>query len=246
MTAVLPLAGRARVGALRGASVSEMVVALLAGLLVVHLALGTLERFRSAQVRLARRTDALVALRVSRHLLRAELRVGLPGRDWRLADDSLGLRAFRGTALVCPTRPSPDELLVRYAGMRAPDPTKDSLLLVTGRGEVEVRALAGVAATADPCAAAGPGTVGRWRLDREPPADVVLARLFERGSYHLSGSALRYRRGLSGRQPLTPEVWTLPETAWTRTYEAIGVRLVPGDAGAGAAWSGFLAWTDRP
>lgn len=246
MTAVGSPRARARAGARLGASVPEMVVALLVGLLLVQLALVTLARIRSAQARLAQRTDALVALRVARHLLRAELRVGEPGRDWHFVDDSLALRAFRGTALVCPARPSADELLVRYAGLRGPDPAKDSLLLVTERGDVEVRALAGVAASNDPCGAAASGPSGRWRLDREPPADVVLARLFEHGSYHLSASALRYRRGLSGRQPLTPEAWSLSGTTWTRSGEVITIRVVPRDPRVGAGWRGFLAWTNGP
>ena len=53
---------------------------------------------------------------------------------------------------------------------------------------------------------AGVGSVGeRWRLGAAP-ADPVLLRLFETGSYHLSGGALRYRRGSGGRQPLTAAV----------------------------------------
>ena len=233
-------------GSRRGASVPEAVVALLVGLLVVHLALRTVEEMRSAQARLAKRTDALVALRVGRYVVRSELRVGLRGRDWVLSDESLSLRAFRGTATVCPIRPAPDELLVRYRGTRSPDPAKDSLLLLTARGGAEVRALAGMGAPAGSCAAAGAGALAQWRLDREPAADVVLARLFERGSYHLAGSALRYERGLSGRQPLTPEVWSHPSTTWTLSAERLGVRLVPRDADAGAGWSGFLAWASRP
>lgn len=43
-----------------------------------------------------------------------------------------------------------------------------------------------------------------WVLS-PPPARTVLTRVFERGSYHLVGGALRYRRGEGGRQPLTPE-----------------------------------------
>jgi hypothetical protein len=68
----------------------------------------------------------------------------------------------------------------------------------------------------------------------------VLARLFERGSYHLTGSALRYRRGGSGRQPLTPEIWS-SSTSWDVALERLGVEIVPAD-GAGEPWSGFLAW----
>jgi hypothetical protein len=34
---------------------------------------------------------------------------------------------------------------------------------------------------------------------------VLLARVFERGSYHLEDRAIRYRLGEAGRQPLTAE-----------------------------------------
>ena len=45
-----------------------------------------------------------------------------------------------------------------------------------------------------------------WTI--EPPVTgALVARIFERGSYHVVGRALRYRRGLGGRQPLTPNVF---------------------------------------
>jgi hypothetical protein len=57
-----------------------------------------------------------------------------------------------------------------------------------------------------------PGGARRWREDGRrdgllvpEPTDPVLGRIFEGGSYHFSGGALRYRRGAGGRQPLTPE-----------------------------------------
>lgn len=227
----------------RGGSVVELLVALLVGLLVVNLALETLARVRAAQVRMAARTDALVSLRVGRFLLRSELRFGRPGRDWTVAGDSLPIRAFRGTALVCPERPAADELLVWYRGLRGADPAKDSVLLIGPGGTADVRALVGVGAAPGACDAAGGAPVERWRLDAAPSGGVVLARLFERGSYHLSDAALRYDRGDSGRQPLTPEVWALPATAWLTGPDRLAVRLVPNDARAGEAWSGFLAWT---
>ena len=69
---------------------------------------------------------------------------------------------------------------------------------------------------------------------------MVVARLFERGSYHLSDATLRYRRGASGRQPLTPEVWSVA-TGWRLSGQRLGVAFTPART-AGSTWSGFLAW----
>jgi hypothetical protein len=223
-----------------GASLPEAIVALVVGLLVVQMALASLAKLRSAQADFAARTDALVALRVGRHVLRRELRHGLPGRDWVAAGDSLSLRAFRGTGLVCASDSTMAELVVAYRGDRAPDPSKDSLLLVTEEGLVAVRALIGTGVAAAPCPGVGASASARWRLDRAAPRATVVARVFERGSYHLSGAALRYRRGASGRQPLTPEVWAAT-TAWDVSAERLGVGIVPARV-SGATWSGFLAW----
>ncbi len=232
-----PACGRA------GISLPEALVALVLGMLVVHLGLNTLQRIKSAQVRLAVRSDALVALRVGRYVLRRELRRARPGRDWVLDRDSLSLRAFRGTAFVCPNDSATVELTVSYSGDRRPDPSKDSVLLFTREGEWEVRALAAVGSAPTSCGPVGTGSLATWRLDEAAPPGTVLARLFERGSYHLSGSALRYRRGLSGRQPLTPEIWSTA-TGWTRSGARVGLELFPRDADAGQPWSGFLSWVD--
>jgi hypothetical protein len=222
-----------------GATIAEAIVALVIGLLVLQLGLSTLARFRAAQARLVARGDALVALRIGRHVLRRELRHGMAGRDWVVDADSVSLRAFRGTALVCQADSAAAEVVVVFSGERAPDATKDSVLFVSGEGDVAVRALVGVGGAA-PCAGTLPGSPARWRLDRSAPHGAVAARLFERGSYHLSGAALRYRRGASGRQPLTPEVWTAA-TAWSASPARLGVTLVPA-ASTGAPWSGFVAW----
>jgi hypothetical protein len=226
-----------------GTSLPEAIVALTVGLLVLQLGLATLARFRTAQADLAARSDELVALRISRHVLRRELRHGLPGRDWTADADSLSLRAFRGTAIVCASDSVAAEMVVSYSGDRAPDPAKDSVLLLTADGRLSVRALAGTGVAPTPCTGPTAGVAARWRLDLGGPTGVVVARLFERGSYHLSGAALRYRRGTSGRQPLTPEVWS-NASAWDVSADRLGVGLVPVAPGAGSAtpWSGFLAW----
>jgi hypothetical protein len=231
-----------RAPARAGFSAVETIVALLVGLLVVQLGLTTLGRFRSAQRELGERADALVALRIGRHVLRRELRHGTPGRDWTTEHDSLALRAFRGVAMICASDTVSAELVVWYRGERAADSTKDSLLLLGEGGGAEARALLGTGVAPTPCTGPGSGVAERWRLDRAAPSGSLVARVFERGSYHLSNAALRYRRGVSGRQPLTPEVLSAT-TAWDLTDDRLGVTLVP--AREGAPWSGFLAWT-RP
>lgn len=232
-----------RAGTRSGVSLPEVLVALLLGLLIVHLALESLTRMEAARRRLASRTDALVALRVGRHVLRRELRHGQAGTDWGVGGDSLWIRAFRGVALVCTVDSSTASLVVSYTGDRAPDPTKDSLVLFDALGTPEVRALAGTSAAPSGCG--GPGTEARWLLDRAAPRGVAVAKLFEHGSYHVANAALRYRRGAAGRQPLTPEVWDAA-TGLTLSPDRVGLEIFPRDTAAGPAWSGFLAWLRAP
>lgn len=218
-------------------------MALLLGLFIVHLALSTLARLRETEVRLAARADGLVAMRVADHVLRRELRHATFGRDWAVDADSLALRAFRGTALVCPYESATSELTVSYDGDRRPDPAKDSVLLLTALGGVEVRALVGSAAASLPCGSVSAEALRMWTLDSPTGPGIVVARLFERGSYHLALSALRYRRGSSGRQPLTPEVWA-EGTAWSASGGRLGLEVLPESTDVGAPWSTFLAWRD--
>lgn len=216
-------------------------MALLLGLFVIHLGLATLSRLRVAEARLAARADALTAMRVAGHVLRRELRHGRPTDDWTVDGDSLALRAFRGTAVVCALDSVATEITVSYRGDRRPDPSKDSVLLVDATGRREARALVGTGGSAVGCGAALPSELETWTLDAPVEPGAVVARLFERGSYHLALSALRYRRGASGRQPLTPEVWA-DSTAWTARGGRLGLEVRPLRADAGPAWAAFLAW----
>jgi hypothetical protein len=232
-----------RRGRSAGVSAPEALVALLLGLFLAHLGFTTMARLRSGQARLATRTDGLMAMRVARHVLRSELRRGRPGEDWVASPDSLSLRAFRGTGLVCPHDTVTAELTVSYGGNRRPDPSKDSLLLVRADGSSEVRALVAVTAASTSCGPIAEEALETWELDTGVAPGSVLARLFERGSYHVNSSALRYRRGASGRQPLTPEVWS-GATAWSQAGARLGFQAYPRDALAGEPWSAFLAWTE--
>jgi len=222
-------------------------VALLLGLLVVHMGLDTLARLRATQARLATRGDGIVALRVGRHTLRRELRFGVQGRDWAADSDSLALRAFRGTALVCPADSAAVSLSVAFRGDRAPDVTKDSVLLVTEGGSRTARALVAIGAPSGACVGAPPEgfVAATWTVETVAPAGAVVAMLFEHGSYHLVDGALRYRRGRSGRQPLTPEVWA-STSGWITSDGHLGVELIPGSPDVGRPWAGYLAPYDTP
>jgi hypothetical protein len=90
-----------------------------------------------------------------------------------------------------------------------PDPTKDSVVVVGAYGGTWVGALVEDRPAAQSCPADPEEPLRLWRLSSDPPAGA-LARYFERGSYHLTTRALRWRRGGSGLQPLTPEALGAP------------------------------------
>ncbi len=213
-----------------GVSIVEALVALVLGILVLQLSLGVLARERRAQRRLREHAEAMGAVRIARHVLEAELRRGRAGRDWSVVGrDSLVLRAFRGVGLVCPWRPGAKTILVSYRGVRSPDPAKDSVLFLGDDGAWMSRALVSAAGSASPCPEAPDIAVQRWTLDRDTPAGVVLARVFERGSYHLSGGAFRYRRGAAGRQPLTPAVLRTPPSAFVLGDGTVALSVTTGE-----------------
>ena len=227
----------------RGASVVEALVALLLGLFLVHLGLETVLRMDRFQERWERRHEALLSSRIARSVLRGEL--ARSGGAWSSAGDSLRLRASRGTGVVCDVGPAADELLVSFRGDRYGDPTKDSVELVTDQGDITVLALRSSAPAATPCAVGVAGEEARvWRVEGAVPPDVVLARNFEVGSYHLAGSALRYRLGGGGRQPLTPQVWEDAGTRLASVDSALVLELAP-RPGYGSSRSDFLWWLAR-
>ena len=192
-----------------GFTLVEVVIALLACALLGGLALRGYAAVASANRRLGRTCDELWALRAIRWGLREELAAGVAGRDWSAhPPDSIRLRAFRSTALVCAAGADSSVVVIRYGGRR-PDPSKDSVLVLAASGGWSAAGLDGVAQEGCPAGVHGGrpsgAAVERWRLS-EAATGPVLVRLYERGSYHLTGRALRYRRGGGGRQPLTAEV----------------------------------------
>lgn len=164
------------------------------------LVLGAVAGFAAAQGRLVALTHDRVrvgeAVRVAQVVLGAELRsLGTPDLSV-LTPDSVRIRAVRGGGPVCEARGQ--ELLVRYRGVRRPEPAKDSVVLVRASTATPALAIAGVAA--DPrCGGALRLTVDGDLRD----TDLGLALVFETGSYSIGDGALRYRRGAGGRQPLT-------------------------------------------
>lgn len=165
------------------------------------LVLAALARFAGAQGRLiATQHDqvrAAEAVRAAALILEGELRHLTSADVGVAAAESLQVRAFRGGGVICKSEGA--DILVRYRGMRLPNPAKDSVLLVTARepgGAASFGVEAGAADTA--C-----GGALRVTLTSAPEHPRGVALLYESGSYHLSSGALRYRVGRGGRQPLT-------------------------------------------
>ena len=199
-------------------------MSLLLTLLLAQLSWSVLLAARRTTARLTARAEALDTERLGWHVLSAEVRAGVAGRDWSVAlSRVLPLRAFRGLGELCPGTSDAEGGLVRYHGIRLADPAKDSLLLLTGAGEWRTVKLVARATTSLRCPGWEAGALERWRWD-PPVAGVLLARVFERGSYHLEDGALRYRLGEAGRQPLTLERLEAAST-FARVGAALELRL---------------------
>ena len=221
---------------MRGGTLIEAIVTLVLGLLLVQMSLGALARGHTLHQGLLERADALKTVRIVRWVLRAELSKGHPGEDWMVHDaDSIVLRAYRGVAFPCLI--TTGRLDVTYRGGRDPDPEKDSVLLVYESGETDVRALERW----------GPGASCSWRLGVSPSgwsaqqwavegvldSGLVAVRLFESGSSHIADGALRYRRGRGGRQPLTSNALSTPESGIRTGGAGLGVSIVMKSQGGG-------------
>lgn len=229
---------------MRGTSVVEGVVAMALGIFLLHLALLTVDRLRMSEVRSRARHDVVLSAKIVRSVIGRELRLMDPTRDLEVDPEVLTVRAFRGAGLVCGVDASLSSYLVAFEGARQPDPGKDSLELIAADGSVSYAALTGVSAPTEPCALDGPASSPIvLAVDSMPEQSPVAVRSYERGSYHLSGSAFRYRVGAGGRQPLTPEVWEDRETGWDATDASLSVVLTPKDGTV--AWKAFLGWRRR-
>lgn len=224
----------------RGITVVEVLVALLTTALVLQLSLRALADARRIGTSVLSQVDGVEAVRTTRALLRRELRVGLPGRDWTaFSPDSIRLRAFRGVGRVCPGNHATAELLVDWRGVRRPDAQKDSVLFLVADGSWHTSDLVAVRASNRPCEADQAARVDAWTLSTLPPERVVLVRVYESGSYHIADRALRYRPGMAGRQPLTGEVLATPQSGFFTRGDVLGIALE--GRRRSWTWEGFLA-----
>lgn len=216
-------------------------VELLVGMLVLGLLTTVSIGLLAVELRLVREAASLAeagnAARFAARLLRAELRPVVPGPDVRGQGlDSTSQRVFRGSGIVCSASGTSAE--VRYRGIRDPDPAKDSVLLLTPAGEFAAP-LVSVGPPAAPACVASPGEL-RFHLawaDTLVPGPTLL--VFESGTWHLSGGALRYERGAGGRQPVTAAVLNDDSTDITAeavagATTAIRLRLSAAPAGSPA------------
>lgn len=232
-----------------GFTLIELCVVLLIGGITVSVLMGVMQReLRRAQGYASRLAEA-EALRISSTVLNTELRWLDPRLELLgVGDDSVALRTVRGTGVVCDT--AGDGLRVIYQGRRMPQPDKDSVIVVLqGEDTVPLSLLTsslsrstGVPA----CSVPESGRLYHWRLPRDVPPGALLL-LFETGSYHLSGRALRYRSGGAGRQPLTPEIFQDARIGFTAVdaagqptngidgTAALIVRLATSRGGGGSA-----------
>lgn len=168
------------------------------------------------------RVRALEVARTADRVLGAELRSLAPADLIALGRDSIRIRGVRGSGVVCGS--DAGAVVVGYRGVRAPDPGKDSLLIF-GTGIAD--SVYAVAATArDPRCPRG------LRIELDRPAPVSgFALVFETGTYHMSGGAVRYRRGAAGRQPLTEAVldsaWLEPSRHELRLHLVLDAGTLP-------------------
>lgn len=139
--------------------------------------------------------------RLIHHVLATEIAYGQAGLDWMLDGEELHLRAFRGMAFGCATEIS-QGWAVAVSGYRAPDPDKDSVLVLSEDGQWSVSGLARSSRRSRlDCQEVDGFSTEVWQLDS--PVDRPLAGIyFERGAYRFSDGSFRYRRG-GAWQPLT-------------------------------------------
>lgn len=191
-------------GRAAGFSLVEVILALFLMGIVLHGGWSVFATFRRAAESAEKNAQGQETVRTVGWILSQELAGGVPEVDWWTGEgDSLGLRAFRGLALVRNRNPG-GEVVVCYRGVRNPNPEKDSLLVLGSDGAWRSRGLGSRSSGAGGCWDGVAGQEEIWTVDELAPGEEWhLARVFERGSYHLANGAFRYRSGSGGRQPLT-------------------------------------------
>jgi hypothetical protein len=209
-----------------GVSLIEALTALALGGLLCVVLIAALAASRRGAAAHALAIERVEARRLAAVVLAAEVRNLVPGEDFEVPERAvLELRAVRGIAISCGA--ADGAVFIRYRGMRDPEPRKDSVIAITAAAE-RVLALAETAPVVGQCHAEPGEVVLGWRFEGEPPPGRPLYLLFERGSYHLSDRALRYRRGDGGRQPLTPEIYRDAGSGFVLGDRALEVLLDEG------------------
>lgn len=187
-----------------GLSLIELTVALWLASLITAIVVSLLLTESRIAGHTADRAEVLEATRTGAAVLHADLAALDPLSDVHLAEpESLTLRVFRGVGVVCGFA-GPDPL-VRYRGVRQPDPQKDSVIVLTASPRPRAEILSFASPAVAGCAVSAGEELFLIRLATVPSASDLLA-FYEVGSYHLE-RALRYRRGAGGRQPITAEVF---------------------------------------
>jgi prepilin-type N-terminal cleavage/methylation domain-containing protein len=214
-----------------GFSLVELLTALALGGLVIATAATVMQ----GQVRMARRISERTAngetVRIATQVLQAETRWLHALRDVRaFTSESLALRAVRGSGTICQVLLD-GSAIAGLDGIRAPEPDKDSVLVLRDSIQESALPLLGAEPIEQGC---GHGEHYRLRTSGSLlPGDVVL--IFEPGSYHLSDRALRYHVGQAGRQPLTSE-----------SFDATGTFFLPSGSGGAAALRSYTAEPGHP
>jgi len=167
----------------------------------------------------AERIATAEAVRTGRTALRGDLGGATVADVLTMASDSAALRAFRGWGIVCAQ--SGARAALRYRGLRDPDDSKDSLLLV--RKDI-VMAFRLSTSTALACAPQSDEQI--IVIDTAAPlGDGAVALFFEPGIYHLSTDALRYHRPGESRQPLTDQLIDSRRSTFMLDADSSGVRV---------------------
>jgi len=208
-----------------GFSLAELIVTLTATTLIVAVLVGVLV----AQLRLgnaiALRSGGNDAMRSAVAVLTGEVRRGTLTDVRALSADSLSLRAFRGTGIICAAGAA--GILVRYRGDRLPNADKDSALVVRGDSSRVFRVVEAHSVSGG-CSAEGEESIVAMQISSTAvPRDGVVL-IFESGSYYLTTRALRYRIGAEGRQPLTAEFFNDAVTQFLPATGMLGPRFTLG------------------
>lgn len=196
---------------LLGLAGAAAITTALVGLLVTQLRVARAVNRQVADAAAVRTVDAVLRGELG-HTYAVDLRGS--------SRDSLAMRFFRAAGPVCATDGM--DLHTRLLGDRAPDATKDSVLVIREDGS-EVTALLVAAARTSACTTSAPGE--NWRLRITPSARGMWVMVYESGGYHLTSGALRYRIGREGRQPLTDERFRSVTTRFSRSAGGISAAL---------------------